>query len=84
MYSSVISKIEKARKYAQEPQRLTVLRFTATFAGDHDSHTISYDAGKWNCTCDFFSGYATCSHTMAVPRMLEVALSEGAGAPALD
>lgn len=83
MYSSVISKIEKARKYAQEPERLTVASFTATFEGDHDSHAISYDAGKWHCTCDFFSGYDTCSHTMAVPRMLEVVLSEGAGAAAL-
>lgn len=84
MYSSVISKIEKARKYAQEPERLAVLSFTASFEGDNDSHTISYDAGKWQCNCDFFSGNDTCSHTMAAPRMLEVVLSDGSGSSAFD
>ena len=71
MYSSMIGKIEKARWYAQERERLFFERFSASFRGEHGAYTLSYNTGAWNCTCGFFAGHGTCSHTMATQRMLE-------------
>ena len=45
MHSSMIGKIEKARKYAEEPERISFQRFTLTFSGDNDHHTVEYDEG---------------------------------------
>lgn len=70
MRSSLIGKIEKAKRYAQEPDRVTILDFTARFRGGHDTHTVSYTQGKWQCSCYFFSQWGTCSHTMALQQML--------------
>jgi len=70
MYSSLIGKIEKAKRYAQEPHRVNIKRLAATFRGDHNEYEVAYQDGRWSCTCSFFSGYGTCSHTMALERTL--------------
>ena len=70
MQSSLISKVEKARRYAQEPQRVCFTEFKATFHGEHDLYTVTYEEGQWHCTCHFFEGWDTCSHTMAMQRIL--------------
>ena len=41
MYSSLISKIEKAKRYAEEPQRITFQEFEVRFRGDNSSHSVS-------------------------------------------
>ena len=79
MYSGLIHKIEKARRYAQEPHRATILQFTANFHGEHDDHTVSLKDNTWNCTCSFFAGHDRCSHTMALQQILaELITVEGA------
>ena len=70
MYSGLISKIEKARKYAEEPHRISLLQFTAHFQGDNADHSVTFDNGKWTCTCSFFTRHHTCSHTMALEHLL--------------
>jgi len=70
MRSSLIGKIEKARRYAQEPDRVTLSGFTAVFRGNNDDHELSYADGKWHCTCSFFSQWQICSHTMALQQIL--------------
>ena len=80
MYSSLIGKIEKAKRYAQERDRVTLTSFKATFRGDHNSYQVSYDSGRWSCGCGFFTSYGTCSHTMALQRMLEGLLPAEVGA----
>jgi len=70
MRSSLIGKIEKAKRYAQEPGRVTLSSFTAHFHGDNASHKISYAEGKWQCSCDFFSQWGICSHSMALQQLL--------------
>ena len=74
MHSSLIGKIEKARRYAQQPERVQFTRFTATFNGENDAHEVSYDAGAWKCSCEFFAGWDVCCHTMAIERMLGMML----------
>jgi hypothetical protein len=70
MQSSLIGKIEKAKRYAQEKDRVLFTDFRVSFRGDNDSYLLSYGDGKWSCSCNFFSVRGMCSHTMALQRML--------------
>jgi len=72
MHSSLIGKIQKAHQYAEEPERIGVTEFCASFHGDHDNHVVRFDSGHWHCSCAFFSQWGTCSHIMAVQRVLGV------------
>ncbi len=78
MYSSLISKIEKAKLYAEEPARARMTDISVDFRGENDSHKVTLTAGTWHCTCSFFEreGYNTCCHVMAMQRLLEPMLSE--------
>ena len=70
MQSSLIGKIEKAKRYAQERERITFSELSVKFRGDNDDYTTGYKDGKWHCSCDFFSGWGCCSHTMTLQRIL--------------
>ena len=70
MQSSLIGKIEKAKRYAQETDRITFSEFSVKFRGEHDTYTTSLKDGKWHCTCSFFSTWKICSHTMAMEKVL--------------
>ena len=69
MYSGLISKIEKARWYAEEPDRVVMQEFALRFRGDNGDHDLSFNRGQWHCTCSFFGGHDVCSHTMAVQNL---------------
>ena len=71
MNSSVIGKIEKAKRYSQERQRMQFTDLSVAFEGDNDRHRVSFSDQKWHCSCDFFAGYGACAHTMALERVLE-------------
>lgn len=77
MQSSIIGKVEKAKRYAQEPDRVTFNRFTLTFRGDNDTHTVSW-TDRWHCTCDFFQDHPVCCHTMALEQLMGSMLPEAA------
>lgn len=70
MHSSIISKIEKARRYAGEPERVTFSDFTLNFHGEHDDYELSYKDNQWHCSCNFFAGWRFCSHTITLQRIL--------------
>lgn len=70
MQSSLIGKIEKAKRYSQEPDRITFSDFTVKFRGDHDDYKVSYANEKWQCSCHFFAQWGLCSHTMTLQRVL--------------
>ena len=70
MHSSLIGKIEKAKRYSQEPDRVRFSRFELVFKGEHDEYIVSYDKGHWHCGCAFFGGWKVCSHTIAMYRLL--------------
>ena len=78
MQSSLIGKIEKAKRYAEEKDRITFSELSVTFRGENDSYEISYRDGAWHCTCHFFSTWETCSHTMAMEKILGIMLPEEA------
>ncbi|MBI4304026.1 MAG: hypothetical protein HY665_06800 [Chloroflexi bacterium] len=70
MQSSLIGKIEKAKRYAQEKDRITFSELSAQFRGENDNYNINYRDGKWHCSCHFFSNWGQCSHTMALEKIL--------------
>jgi hypothetical protein len=69
MQSSLIGKIEKAKRYAQELDRITFTDLSVNFRGENDTHVTGYGPG-WHCSCDFFSHWGLCCHTMALERVL--------------
>jgi len=66
----MIGKIEKAKRYAQETDRITFSEFSVKFRGEHDTYITSLKDGKWQCTCSFFPNWKMCSHTMAMEKIL--------------
>ncbi len=70
MDSGMISKIQKARRYAQERDRILFSDFDVTFRGEHNTYRVSYRKGNWSCECGFFARRGVCSHTMALERIL--------------
>jgi hypothetical protein len=76
MDSGLISKIQKAKRYAEQRDRIHVETLTVTFNGDNNPHTVHFDHGNWQCDCDFFQTRGKCSHTIALEIILEGMLPE--------
>ena len=71
MDSSIVSKIDKSRTYAEQKERVTITTLQATFDGNHNTYHIAYDEAGWDCQCHYFDTRGVCSHTMALERILE-------------
>lgn len=71
MDSGMIGKIDKAKRYAQERNRVRFESFTVTFDGQNNPHTVKMVNGVWQCDCDFFKSRGRCSHSMALEIILE-------------
>ena len=82
MDSSIIGKIDKARKYAEEKDRVHISSFKASFQGNHNTYQVSFDSGVWHCGCLFFTTRGVCGHTMALQRMLDEMLAQAGTEPA--
>jgi hypothetical protein len=76
----MIGKIQKAKRYAEELDRITFDQFKVTLEGDNGNHLVSYSEGQWSCDCRFFASRGVCSHTMALERVLGVMLPEAEAA----
>jgi hypothetical protein len=72
MNSSMIGKIEKAHRYAQETDRVKFNFFDATVQGDNNAYQVKLTPDGWDCTCNTFQTHSlgTCSHVMAMQLML--------------
>ena len=70
MHSSLIGKIQKANLYAREPDRVRFSELSAAFRGEHDNYRVSYDGSHWDCSCNFFPTWKTCSHVMALQKLI--------------
>ena len=66
MDSGMIGKIEKAKRYAEEPTRFQFDKFDMTFRGDNNDHEVGFAHGKFHCDCEFFMTHDRCGHTMAL------------------
>jgi hypothetical protein len=70
--SGMINKIQKAKSYADEPERIHFEDLRVRFDGNHSEHVVEFHEGHWGCDCSFFVGHGTCSHVMAIDRVLGV------------
>lgn len=67
----MIGKIEKAKFYAAEPERINFDSFSVRIKGDSGrEHAVSFSHGEWSCDCSFFQSRGFCSHSMAIERIL--------------
>ena len=71
MDSTFIKKIEKAKDYAVQPDRINIKTYQAEFRGDNGNHTITYEGEQWHCDCDYYAGRENCTHIMAMQIMLD-------------
>jgi len=79
MNSSLIGKIEKAQRYQQEPERIHFQTAKVEFRGTHDNYMVTLSDSTWQCNCHTFAtGFETCSHIMALQRILNPMLDEEA------
>ena len=78
MQSSLIGKVEKAKRYAQETERVTFFELAVEFRGENDNYITEYKDEKWHCSCHFFASWGCCSHTMALQKILSNMLPEKA------
>jgi hypothetical protein len=75
MHSDLIGKIEKARRYAQEPERIAINELKATFHGGNSDHVITLHENHWSCDCSFFRMWNTCAHVMAFQKIFDPMLA---------
>jgi hypothetical protein len=78
MNSSLISKIEKAKRYAAEPERVHFQALEASFRGDNGTHTIRLSGDEWSCECEHFVVHGLCSHVMTLQRLFAANLPDSA------
>jgi hypothetical protein len=78
MNSSMIGKIEKAHRYANELDRVRINVFDATISGDNDQYHVRLTPDGWECSCHTFQSHVleTCSHIMAMQLVLRPMLTE--------
>ena len=73
----MIGKIEKAKRYAEQRERIRIDALEVTFIGQNNDHIVKLADGTWLCDCDFFQTRQRCSHTMALEIIFEGMLPEG-------
>jgi hypothetical protein len=47
----------------------------ATFKGEHSDYQVTLQNNHWTCECSTYSAYGTCSHAMALQRILSKMLT---------
>jgi hypothetical protein len=72
----MINKIEKAKRYADERDRIRFESLKVTFEGKNNPHNVHFHNGEWQCDCSFFQSRGRCSHTMALEIILEGMIPE--------
>jgi hypothetical protein len=68
---SMIGKIQKAKRYAEQRDRIHIEALTVTIEGDNNPHSVKLQNGDWQCDCEFFRARGRCGHTMALEMVFE-------------
>jgi hypothetical protein len=72
----MIGKIDKAKRYAEQRDRIRVESLDVTIIGENNDHCVQFENGTWQCDCEFFNSRGRCSHTMALEIIFEGMLPE--------
>ncbi len=71
MQSSLHGMIDKAHRYAEEPERVQLLCLEALVRGDNSDHTVKMANGRLSCDCDHYLHERLCAHVLTVERVLK-------------
>ena len=80
MQSSLHGMIDKAHRYAEEPERIQLARLEARVRGDNSDHTVALADGRLTCDCDHYQYERLCAHVLTVERVLKSYLPGQRGA----
>ena len=75
MNSTFISMVDKAKRYADEPQRISLTGLQVDLRGNNDIHHVTLTGDQWSCGCDHFQTHALCAHVMTMQRVFSTYLS---------
>ncbi len=78
MNYSFISMVDKAKRYAEERDRIAITALQVEFRGNNGTHRLSLTGNDWSCECEHFKVHALCAHVMTLQRLFGVHLSEDA------
>jgi hypothetical protein len=84
MQSTIVTKAEKAHRYALELDRLRISALEATFEAGGGSHVLTLGEAGWACDCEFAQAHGVCPHAEAASRMLDKHLAENAKPRVVD
>ncbi|MCY3836781.1 MAG: hypothetical protein OXF83_10160 [Anaerolineaceae bacterium] len=70
MESGMISQLQKAKRYAEEPERVTLETLSLHFQGDNNEYDLALDRDGWVCSCPGFGMHGLCPHIMSLERLL--------------
>jgi hypothetical protein len=71
MQSSLHGMIDKAHRYAEEPERVQLKRLEAVVRGDNSDHSVTLVDGRLSCDCDHYQHEGLCAHVLTVERVLK-------------
>jgi hypothetical protein len=71
MQSSLHGMIDKAHRYAEEPDRVQLSRLEASVRGDNADHVVNLTEGLLKCDCDHYQYERLCAHVLTVERVLK-------------
>ncbi|HET6316447.1 MAG TPA: SWIM zinc finger family protein [Chloroflexota bacterium] len=71
MQSSLHGMIDKAVRYAEEPDRVQIAQLQALVRGDNSDHTVRLADGRLSCDCDHYQHERLCAHVLTVERVLK-------------
>ncbi len=71
MQSSLHGMIDKAHRYAEEPERVRLTSLEAMVRGDNGDHSVTLADGRLGCDCDHYQYESLCAHVLTVERVLK-------------
>lgn len=71
MQSALHGMIEKAHRYADEPERTRLTSLTAAVHGSNGDYTVQLKGGRLHCDCDHHQHEGLCAHVLTVERLFK-------------
>jgi len=78
MHSALHGMIDKAHRYAEQPERVQLSGLTASVRGDNSEHNVRLADGRLSCDCDHHAHEGICAHVLTVERVLKLHLPKDA------
>jgi hypothetical protein len=70
--SSLLSKIDKAKRYVREPERFSITSDQAQVHSDHGTRNLMKKDNQWICDCNFHQEHLVCSHIIALKELNKI------------